>query len=366
MHKKTHKASHKKKHWGYAKNGKDWSAVTGNTICKTGKRQSPVNVRTRGLGVCKTSKLKGGQKFCNGRIKFNYKSTKATILNNGHTIQVTFQPGNSFSVCGETFPLAQLHFHHRSENQYNGRNAPMEMHMVHVQKGTKNPFAVIGVMLSTRYSKFAAKYRKWAAYYSRKARLVCRKRDMELVQVEHHRVRWGRRRRRVRRRLSRRQLKFCRFYTRKASAYSRYARFFDPLAGQASLFAKRASMGSKCKNTSGPCKKGKQWSFKGTINPAIFLPRNKSYYRFQGSFTTPPCTQGVRWFMMRQYGSISKKTLSNFYRAMEFQRGRKAPSQANHDNRSVQKTNGRYTCIGGVRVLKRHVRVRRARRVRRL
>lgn len=32
-----------------------------------------------------------------------------------------------------------------------------------------------------------------------------------------------------------------------------------------------------------------------TFNPAALLPANLSVYRYEGSLTTPPCTEGVRW-----------------------------------------------------------------------
>lgn len=37
-----------------------------------------------------------------------------------------------------------------------------------------------------------------------------------------------------------------------------------------------------------------------TINPADLLPRERDYYRFSGSLTTPPCTEGVRWYVLKE------------------------------------------------------------------
>jgi carbonic anhydrase len=35
------------------------------------------------------------------------------------------------------------------------------------------------------------------------------------------------------------------------------------------------------------------------INASDFLPRNLSYYTYRGSLTTPPCTEGVIWFIVK-------------------------------------------------------------------
>jgi len=36
-----------------------------------------------------------------------------------------------------------------------------------------------------------------------------------------------------------------------------------------------------------------------TINAADLLPSDRNYYTFDGSLTTPPCSEGVRWYVMR-------------------------------------------------------------------
>lgn len=60
------------------------------------------------------------------------------------------------------------------------------------------------------------------------------------------------------------------------------------------------------------------------------LPKNLAYYRFSGSLTTPPCTEGVRWIVLKEPMSVSKAQIEAFKHAIH------------HDNnRPVQPLNGR-------------------------
>ena len=43
------------------------------------------------------------------------------------------------------------------------------------------------------------------------------------------------------------------------------------------------------------------------------LPADKNYYTFAGSLTTPPCTEGVRWVVLKQAVSISTEQLSQYH-----------------------------------------------------
>ncbi len=48
------------------------------------------------------------------------------------------------------------------------------------------------------------------------------------------------------------------------------------------------------------------------INVADMLPTNRGYFTFPGSLTTPPCTEGVTWFVLKTPETISKKQVATF------------------------------------------------------
>lgn len=54
----------------------------------------------------------------------------------------------------------------------------------------------------------------------------------------------------------------------------------------------------------------------GTLDYSSLLPKDQDYYRFNGSFTTPPCTEGVRWFVMKKPLSASKEQIEKFLHVM--------------------------------------------------
>jgi len=45
--------------------------------------------------------------------------------------------------------------------------------------------------------------------------------------------------------------------------------------------------------------------------------KSSDYFRFNGSLTTPPCTEGVRWIVMRKPMSISDRQLLAFQKALK-------------------------------------------------
>ncbi|MGA3069409.1 MAG: carbonic anhydrase family protein [Terracidiphilus sp.] len=48
------------------------------------------------------------------------------------------------------------------------------------------------------------------------------------------------------------------------------------------------------------------------VNPGGLLPADRGYWTYLGSLTTPPCTEGVRWFVFEQELSISRDQLRAF------------------------------------------------------
>lgn len=50
------------------------------------------------------------------------------------------------------------------------------------------------------------------------------------------------------------------------------------------------------------------------VDPAQWLPVSKGYYRYEGSLTAPPCTEGVLWLVMKQPLEVSAVQLAALHR----------------------------------------------------
>lgn len=48
------------------------------------------------------------------------------------------------------------------------------------------------------------------------------------------------------------------------------------------------------------------------INASDLLPENLAYYQYKGSFTTPPCTEGVNWFILDTPIELSSEQIAAF------------------------------------------------------
>lgn len=62
---------------------------------------------------------------------------------------------------------------------------------------------------------------------------------------------------------------------------------------------------------------------------ARLLPNTLSYYHYLGSLTTPPLTENVEWYVLRESVPISREQLKEFQRYYD------------HNNRDIQELNGR-------------------------
>jgi carbonic anhydrase len=65
------------------------------------------------------------------------------------------------------------------------------------------------------------------------------------------------------------------------------------------------------------------------INPAGLLPADRSYYTYTGSLTSPPCSEGVRWFVLKSASALSLAEIGLF--------ATRYPNNA----RPIQRLNGR-------------------------
>lgn len=66
------------------------------------------------------------------------------------------------------------------------------------------------------------------------------------------------------------------------------------------------------------------------VNLEKLIPEDRSCYRFDGSLTTPPCTEGVKWIVMSEPLEMSTKQINNFFELFSgsrFPKGNRRPIQ---------------------------------------
>jgi carbonic anhydrase len=61
-----------------------------------------------------------------------------------------------------------------------------------------------------------------------------------------------------------------------------------------------------------PQKPGATDKLPESMSPAGLLPTDRGYWTYEGSLTAPPCTEGVRWFVLEQEVEISRSQLRSF------------------------------------------------------
>lgn len=65
------------------------------------------------------------------------------------------------------------------------------------------------------------------------------------------------------------------------------------------------------------------------LDPTVLLPDDRGYVAFEGSLTTPPCSEGVQWIVMRSQVFAEQETLSHI------------AAMLGRTNRPTQPLNGR-------------------------
>jgi carbonic anhydrase len=75
-----------------------------------------------------------------------------------------------------------------------------------------------------------------------------------------------------------------------------------------------------------PEKAGDEYELTANVAAEDILPGNRDYYRFNGSLTTPPCSEGVWWLVMKEPVTASKEQIEKFSHVMHHPNNR--PLQA--------------------------------------
>jgi carbonic anhydrase len=203
---KEKEAPHKEVHWTYTGDTGParWASLDTKWAACSGAAQSPIDLELQ------ASKARP--------ITFDYKPTAASVVDNGHTLQVNLEAGSRITIEDAAFDLVQFHVHTPSEHTIAGESFPMEVHLVHKDKDGK--LAVVGVMYEVGESKVLEPvWSKWPAKLDTAAKL------------------------------------------------------------------------------------------KKPFDPSTLLPESRTVVSYTGSLTTPPCTEGVLWNVMRRTRVLTQKQL---------------------------------------------------------
>lgn len=203
---------------GFGYGGSEGPSAWGGA-CAAGVNQSPVN-------------LGGVLRAALPPLDIRYATGGCEVVNTGHAIQVNVGPGSTLQADGKTFALAQFHFHAPGEHRVEGREFPLEVHLVH--RSEAGELAVIGVLFEVG----------------------------------------------------------------------------EP-SGLLQLVTETL-----------PAGRSQPGVIRGEVSAAGLLPADRGYYRYNGSLTTPPCTEGVRWFVMERRLTASHEQIAAIAGALGFANNR--------------------------------------------
>ncbi|QBQ55560.1 carbonic anhydrase [Nitrosococcus wardiae] len=83
-----------------------------------------------------------------------------------------------------------------------------------------------------------------------------------------------------------------------------------------------------------PIHEGNEFYLPFSLNIGDALPTHRRTYRYKGSFTTPPCTEGVQWVVLKQPIEMSREQIEKFRKILNH-------SCCANNYRPIQKINGR-------------------------
>lgn len=198
-------------HWGYegAEGPNYWAKLSPDFVACAGQNQSPVNIE-------------GTVEATLTLPQANYQPGGASMINNGHTLQVDYAAGSTLLIDKQPYTLKQFHFHAPSENQIRGQSYPLEAHLVHAND--KGELAVLAVMFEEGEA--------------------------------------------------------------------------NPLLSDAWRHL--------------PLATGQRIALKSALDASQLLHPRLDVYRFNGSLTTPPCSEGVRWLVLKQPMTASAEQIAAF------------------------------------------------------
>lgn len=202
-------------HWEHTgENGpENWANLKPEfSTCANGVRQSPIH-------IMESDAILGEAEV----LKFDYKPSGGSIINNGHTVQVDLAGNNTLYVRGSAYKLIQFHFHHPAEEKVNYKGFSMVAHLVH--KNEQGQLAVVAVLIDPGEAN-------------------------PVVQ----------------------------------QIWTRMPLDVNDRVGMPA----------------------------GLLDVAQILPTDQHYYQFIGSLTTPPCTEGVLWLVLKQPMTVSREQLKLF------------------------------------------------------
>lgn len=76
------------------------------------------------------------------------------------------------------------------------------------------------------------------------------------------------------------------------------------------------------------------------------LPKEQHcFFRYNGSLTTPPCSEGVKWTLFKNCATISRYQIREFYKLFSTSEGEESSCQLVNNYRPVQDTNNRQVAF---------------------